>query len=82
MGDEAGIGAVLARHTRSLMAIPGVIGTGEGREGSEPVIVVFVARRTGAVLAAVPRELDGWRVTVREAGDVTAPPRSGGKPRQ
>ena len=66
---------VLAARTGELMAIPGVIGTGEGSENGERVFVVFVNHRTPELDAKLPREIDGYAVVVREAGDVTAPPR-------
>jgi len=66
---------VLARHTPSLLGIPGVLGTGEGRAGDEPVIVVFVARRTTELQKRLPRALEGYAVEIRESGEVTAPPR-------
>ena len=66
---------VLAARTPELLRIDGVIGTGEGTEGGERVIVLFVTRRTPELDAKLPRELDGYGVVVREAGDVTAPPR-------
>ena len=69
------IGEVLAARTPELLRIPGVIGTGEGSEGGERVLVVFVSRRTAELDAKLPRELDGYKIVVREAGDVTAPPR-------
>jgi hypothetical protein len=66
---------VLARHTASLMAIPGVTGTGEGRRGDEPVFVVYVAHVTEKDRTRIPREVEGYRVEIRDVGDVTAPPR-------
>lgn len=66
---------VLARHTDALMKLPGVVGTGEGREGETPVVVVFVVRRDAATVARIPATLEGWRVVVRESGVITAPPR-------
>ena len=67
---------VLARRTPALLALPGVRGTGEGRdEAGEPVLVVFVATRTPALDARLPRVLDGYRVVVRESGEVTGLPR-------
>jgi hypothetical protein len=74
MDGRDDIDAVLARRTPALMAIPGVVGTGEGREGTQPVIVVFVAGKSAAIRESVPRELEGWRVVLREVGDVSAPP--------
>lgn len=66
---------VLAARTPELLRIPGVIGTGEGTENGERVIVVFVSRRTPELDAKLPRELDGYGIVIREAGDITAPPR-------
>jgi hypothetical protein len=66
---------VLRRHTPSLLAIPGVIGTGEGEEMGRPTFVIFVRKRTPELDARLPRAIEGYAVTVRETGDVTAPPR-------
>jgi len=70
-----GIASVLSRRTPMLMDIEGVKGTGEGREGADTVLLVFVVRKTEAVTARIPREVDGWRVVIREVGEITAPPR-------
>ena len=72
---RAPIADVLRRHTPSLLGIPGVVGTGEGRAGDRPVIVIFVARRTDQVRQQLPSALEGYPVEIRESGDVTAPPR-------
>ena len=69
------IADVLGRHTPSLLVIPGVLGTGEGRAGDEHVIVIFVARRTGELQQRLPSVLDGYPVEIRESGQITAPPR-------
>jgi hypothetical protein len=66
---------VLARNTESLMAIPGVTGTGEGRRGDEPVLVVYVSHVTAENRLRIPREVEGYPVEIRDVGDVTAPPR-------
>ena len=66
---------VLEARTPELLRIPGVIGTGEGSEGGERVIVVFVRQTPVEWDPRIPREIDGYKVVVRVAGDVTAPPR-------
>jgi len=66
---------VLARNTASLMSIPGVTGTGEGLRGSEPVFVVYVSHITEEDRARIPRKIEGYKVEIRDVGDVTAPPR-------
>lgn len=64
------IEAVLAAHTDSLMAIPGVLGTGVGRcENGATCIRVLVSRVTEEIQRRVPRELEGYQVRV----DVTGP---------
>ena len=69
------IADVLARHTPSLMATPGVVGTGEGRSHDQAVIVIFVIKRTSQLEQAVPKVIEGYPVELRESGQVTAPPR-------
>jgi hypothetical protein len=66
---------VLARQTPSLMAIPGVTGTGEGKAGGEPVIVVYTSHISSENRKAIPARIEGYGVDVREIGDVTAPPK-------
>jgi len=66
---------VLRDHSPSLLSIPGGVGTGEGRAGDRPVIVIFVARRTRQLNGRLPSVLEGYPVEIRESGEVTAPPR-------
>jgi hypothetical protein len=71
----APIAEVLARHTPRLMALPGVVGTYEGRgPGGAPRIVVMVERRDPALERRIPRRLEGWPVAVEETGPVRAMP--------
>jgi len=74
--DLLPIADVLLRETTSLMTIRGVTGTGEGRdESGKPVIVVYVSPEiTREDRIRIPRKLEGYRVEVRESGNVTAPP--------
>ena len=69
------IADVLRDHTPSLLGIPGVVGTGEGRAGDLPVFVIFVAKRTRQLEQRLPSVLEGYPVEIRESGEVTAPPR-------
>ena len=63
---------VLARHTDRLMSLPGVIGTAEGECAGRPCILVLVERMTPSLRQAVPAELEGVRVEIRETGRVEA----------
>lgn len=71
---DTGLADVLRRHTPTLMAIPGVTGTGEGKRGAEAIIVVYVAHTTPELRERIPREIEGNPVEVRDIGQVTAPP--------
>ncbi len=64
------LSAVLAEHTPALMAIPGVVGTGEGREGDRPVVLVLVVRDTPELRARLPHEIEGFPVVIRVTGEV------------
>jgi hypothetical protein len=66
------VAQVLARHTERLMGVPGVIGTAESRCGGRPCILVMVARRTPELERAIPAELEGIPVEIRETGPIRA----------
>jgi hypothetical protein len=58
---------VVRRHTEPLMALPGVVGVGEGRIDNHPCVVVLVASPSVAI-GAIPHLLDGLPVRVVETG--------------
>jgi hypothetical protein len=62
------IDAVLAAHTDSLLAIPGVVGTAVGLCGSERCIKVLVANPKTAAMQRIPSRLEGYRVVVEVTG--------------
>lgn len=63
------IDAVLAAHTASLMALPGVVGTAVGLCDGERCIKVLLADSTTATRRKIPTRLEGYRVVV----EVTEP---------
>jgi hypothetical protein len=63
---------VLERHTASLMSVVGVVGTAEGECAGQPCILVLVERATPALRQAIPSQLDGIPVEVRETGRIEA----------
>jgi hypothetical protein len=63
------IDEVLAAHTDSLMAIPGVVGTAIGLCGGERCIKVLVTDSSSGTKGRIPSRLEGYRVVV----DVTGP---------
>lgn len=72
--DMPSIADVLQRHTDSLMAIPGVVGVGEGEKHGAPTIYVMVERMTDALRRAVPDSIEGYAVDVHVTGAIKAQP--------
>jgi hypothetical protein len=66
------IEAVLERHARRIVSLPGVVGVGAGEADGRPCITVYVAEKTTGVVDPIPAELEGWRVVVRKSGDICA----------
>jgi hypothetical protein len=78
-GDEMPsrtIEVVLKDHTNDLMAISGVVGTGQGLCNGEPCIKVFVIKKTPELEEKIPGELEGYKVKIEETGKVRAYPDS------
>jgi hypothetical protein len=76
---EEGVGKksieqVLRDHTPELMAIPGVVGTAEGRHRGAPCVEVYVLKKTRDLLKRIPTSLDGYRVIVRVTGKIRTIP--------
>lgn len=67
-GGERSIHEALAAHREAWMARPEVTGTGIGRCGEEPCIVVYLLRRTEEVEAALPDSVGGHRVRLEVTG--------------
>jgi hypothetical protein len=63
------INEVLAAHTDSLMAIPGVVGTAIGLCDGARCIKVLVADSTAAA-GRIPTRLEGYRVVVEVTGTI------------
>ena len=61
--------AVLADHTKKLMAVPGVVIVSVGAlPDGTPCITVGVSERTQEVERSVPRTLEGHPVVIQETG--------------
>ena len=65
------IDEVLAAHTDSLMALPGVVGTAIGLCEGERCIRVLVADSNPATKRRIPDRLEGYRVLVEVTGTIT-----------
>ena len=65
------IDEVLAAHTDSLMALPGVVGTAIGLCGAERCIKVFLADSSPDTKRRIPARLEGYRVLAEVTGTIT-----------
>jgi hypothetical protein len=64
---------VLKKYTDTWMAIPGVIGTGEGRtDDNKPSVIVFAEQETEAIKEKIPRTIEGFPVVIEVTGEVRA----------
>jgi len=63
---------VLAAHTDSLMALPGVVGTAIAQcdEGGGRCIKVLLADSAVATRSRIPPRLEGYRVVVEVTGSI------------
>jgi hypothetical protein len=64
------IDEVLAAHTDSLLALPGVVGTAIGLCDGERCIKVLVADSTPGTKGRIPARLEGYRVVVEVTGTI------------
>lgn len=71
---EMTIEAVLAAHTDSLMALPGVTGTAQGLCEGNPCIKVYVIDKTPRLEQEIPADLGGYPVVIEETGEIRALP--------
>src|SRR6058998_3865322 len=72
------IEAVLAAHSDSLMALPGVVGTAIGLCDGARCIRVFLADSGAAARRRIPQELEGYPLKVEVTGPIR--PRRPGTP--
>lgn len=68
------IADVLQRHTDSLMAIPGVVGVGQGGRHGAPTVYVMVVQLNDSVRRALPDSIEGYAVEIVESGEIKAQP--------
>jgi hypothetical protein len=64
------IDQVLAAHTDSLMALPGVVGTAIGLYEGERCIKVLVVDSGSGAIKKIPDHLEGYRVVVEVTGTI------------
>jgi len=61
---------VLAAHTDTLMALPGVVGTAVGLRDGVACIRVFLADSSAAARGSIPAQLEGYPVKVEVTGPI------------
>jgi hypothetical protein len=66
----------LKAHTGALMAIPGVVGVGQGLLDNKPCIKVFVVEKTPELEGRIPKVLEGHPIVVEQSGAIKAQPKS------
>ncbi len=64
------INEVLAAHSDSLMALPGVVGTAVALCDGERCIKVLLADSSAAAKGRIPKQLEGYRVVVEVTGAI------------
>src|SRR5262245_45158657 len=65
------LAAVLADHSRELMAIPGVVGVFEGElEDGTPCIGVLVTETKPEITAKIPTRLEGYPIKIEPSGEI------------
>lgn len=68
---------VLATHSPTLMAIPGVTAVAESRlADGRPCILVLVVRLDAQMRRRIPGDLEGWPVRLEASGEIKAQPDS------
>lgn len=65
------IDEVLAAHSDSLLALPGVVGTAIGLCEDERCIKVLLADSSPATKSRIPTRLGGYRVVVEVTGTIS-----------
>lgn len=63
---------VLGRHGDRLTGVAGVVGVAEGEREGRPCILVLVTRAEGIEPGALPSEIEGFPVDIRETGAIRA----------
>jgi len=70
--SEKTIEDVLLEHTNSLMSLPGVLGTAQGKSSGQLCIKVLVVTKTPDLLKRIPSTIEGYTVVIQETGEIRA----------
>ena len=64
------IDQVLTKYNDKWLAIPGVIGTGEGKSDNKPCIMIFVSDHLHSVQKRIPDIVEGYKVVFHQTGEI------------
>ncbi len=67
---------VLQEHTKKLMSLPGVVGTGQGLCDDRPCMLIFVIKKTPELVQEIPRVIEGYPVRIKETGEIRTLPKN------
>jgi hypothetical protein len=68
------VNRIKERYEAHLMSIEGVVGVGVGTCDTQSCIKVFVLEKTSELMEAIPKELEGTKVSVEETGHLRTLP--------
>jgi len=69
---------VIKERGQQILAIPNVVGIGEGLCDGKPCIKVFVVEITPELEQKIPKELESYPVEIIETGEIRAYPQDQG----
>jgi len=66
------INAVLRRHDKELLGIPGVVGVYVGvlQDGKTPCLKVMLAQKSAETERAIPKSIEGFTVVLEVTGEI------------
>jgi hypothetical protein len=63
---------VQEEHQKHLLAIPGVVGIGQGISQGKPCFRIYVDKLTPELSAKIPMTIEGYPVVVLQTGAIKA----------
>ena len=70
--SEMKVKDVIKKHTEKLLALPGVVGIGEGELNGEPCILIFIRDNQADLQKDIPSKLEGYPIVINKSGDFSA----------
>lgn len=62
----------LDTYTEKWLKIPGVVGTGEGKSGGKPCIMIMTSGNLKQIKKKIPKTVEGYKVVFEETGEIKA----------